>query len=162
MNLYVTANKANDILDKLNIPTGNVVEVKINRRAKRRWGCCRWNYADDTYVIEVNERLCDGEHDDALTCTLLHEFIHTAPGCMNHGKEWKHYADIVSRETPYNISRTKSNEEFGFTPETVKAKYTLQCVNCGAIIYRNRMSDFVMYPNRYTHKECGGSSWIRL
>ena len=161
MTLTVAANKATAICVKLNIPLGKIGEVKINRRAKKRWGCCK-RVGDAPFTIEVNECLCDGKHDEALLNTLLHEYIHTVKGCQNHGAEWKRWASVVSENTPYDISRTKSYEEMGFKPDTVKAKYRLKCVNCGKIINRNRMSDFVRHPNRYTHKECGGSGWIRL
>ena len=161
MTLTVAANKATAICRKLNIPTGKIVGVTVNHRARKRWGLCK-RYVDGTFGIEVAECLTDGEHDYALVNTLIHEMIHTAPKCQNHGEKWSEYADRVSKATEYKIKRSSSYEEMGFAPDAIKAKYRFKCAKCGAIVNRNRMSDFVRNPYNYMHKECGGGKWIRM
>lgn len=99
-------------LDKLGIPYGNILEVTINTRAKSRWGQCR--HCAEGHKINISARLLDDSTDiRGLENTILHELLHTAPGCNNHGAVWKAYAEKVNAAYGYNIKRASTAYEKG-------------------------------------------------
>ena len=141
-------------LRELGIPLSrNIVpQVRINTRAKRRLGCCY--YQDGVYAVEVSAALL--EQPERLRQTLVHELLHTCPGCRNHGKRWKSHAAQVNEAFGYSIERTVQLEDDESGPlrkETVK--YVLDCQSCGIRISRTRMSKAVKSPWQYRCK-CGG------
>ena len=70
-------------LKDLDIPVSNKIDPapRINTRAKRRLGCCIYN--EKGFLIEVSARVL--EDPALLRQTLIHELLHTCPGCRNHG-----------------------------------------------------------------------------
>ena len=91
--------KIYDEMYNAGIEIGDIEEIKINSRAKSRWGRCSYNRLTDSYTIEISDRLvADNVDDMALANTLAHEMLHTVKGCMNHGAEWKAYADVMNTE----------------------------------------------------------------
>ena len=151
-NLNKLFEQAMSIVEGCGIETGNIVEVTINTRAKKRWGQCR--RTGDRYYINISSRILQDEVNTHATMeTIIHEILHTCDGCMNHGKEWKRLANIIARETGFNITTTSSAEKFGLE-EVVKVKdnYVFVCEKCGQIIRRDRMSKFV---KNYQHYRCG-------
>lgn len=125
--------------------------VKVNTRAKRRLGCCY--YQSGRYWIEVSESLLD--NDGLLRQTLIHELLHTCPGCRNHGERWKSYARVVKEKLGYEIERTVKTESASGPLRHEEVKYILECQSCGAQIKRMRMSKAVKSPWRY-RCHCGG------
>lgn len=58
----------------------------------------------DHYILSVS-RMLEVIGDDAdinaeLVDTLVHEIIHTQPGCFNHGTKFHKYADILNAAFP--------------------------------------------------------------
>lgn len=126
-------------------------QVQVNTRAKRRLGCCF--YQGGRYWIEVSDRvLGDGA---LLRQTLVHELLHTCPGCRDHGKRWKAYAGLVSEKLGFKIERTVSTGAQEGPLRHEEVKYILECQSCGARIERMRMSKAVKAPWRYRCR-CGG------
>ncbi len=129
-------------------------KVKINTRAKSRFGMCiREN---GVYTIELSAMLLTApEH--SCRQTLAHELIHTCEGCNNHGPLFRAYADRMNKAYGYAIRRTNTAEEMGVekagTEKTVH--YILQCESCQAQIKRSRYSSVVAHPSRY-RCVCGG------
>ena len=76
--------------------------------------------------------------DDALMNTLIHEYLHTCPKCMNHGKIWQKYARKINEKYHYNIKRTTSSAEKGIKEETEKPKYIVTCPHCGKVHDRDK------------------------
>lgn len=143
-------------LDNIGIPYGNIKEIVPNKRAKTRWGQCKKSY-DGTYSINISTRLLDDNTPyKSLKDTIIHEMIHTCPKCMNHGLEWKQYADKVNYYYKYNIKRTNTSEEKGVSPIIDGSKYLFKCKNCGTIIARMRESHFTRHPELYLCGVCGG------
>lgn len=141
-------------LAALKIPVSNKIapEVRVNSRAKRRLGCC---YAQDGgYVIEVSAGLL--EDRERLRQTLVHELLHTCPGCRNHGERWKSYARRVNEAWGMEIRRLAPAEGPTEPLRREKVKYILQCTRCGREFPRSRMSKAVKYPGRY-RCPCGGA-----
>ena len=84
---------------------------------------------------------------------ILHELIHTLPGCFNHGEHFKAVARTLNMKYGYNISRVASSSSVAcLAPQ--EHKYEIQCPVCGKIFYRDRMSDFVKNPQNYRHHNC--------
>ena len=65
------------------------------------------------------------------TC-MLHELIHTIPGCNNHGKNFKRIGYLVSRKYPqYDVCTSVNAEEFGVETKERPARYIIKCTKCG-------------------------------
>lgn len=122
---------AKSIMDSLNIPYVDC-GVKVSYRLKRTWGNCHLDGYSHKYDITISHRLLNDEvDDDALMNTLIHEYLHTCPKCMNHGKIWQKYARKINEKYHYNIKRTTSSAEKGIKEETEKPKYIVTCPHCG-------------------------------
>ena len=148
----------------LRIPLGTIAdEVKINPRAKRRFGCCRSErnfHGRSSFTIELSAKVLACQ-EDKIREILAHEILHTCPGCQNHGKKWKIYAGRMNQTYGYAITTTTSEQAMGL-PETAgarqaeTAKYFLQCQGCGAILARRRACPLTRDPSRYRCAKCGG------
>lgn len=125
--------------------------VRVNTRAKRRLGCCILRQGE--YTIEVAARLLGDP--GLLRLTLLHELLHTCPGCRDHGETWKRYAQYVNQQMGANIQRTVRLEEEYVPLRQEEFKYVLRCEACGKEIRRKRMCKVVKAPWRYRCL-CGG------
>ncbi len=147
-------------LDSLGIRYGQVHKWEINTRAKKRWGQCR-KVAEGVFEISISRMLLDDAiTDQAVKDTILHELLHTVPGCIQHQGRWNELSDYVNRRLPaYNIQRTTSCAEKGIaeTDTAQTARYILQCSKCRVRIYRQRTSALVENPGRYRCAACGGS-----
>ena len=156
--IYEYASVCMELLDDLGIEYGRVIRFDINTRAKKRWGQCKIEKYG--YSININADLLDEENDsDGLTETIIHELLHTIPGCMNHGKKWKSMAEKVNQAYGLNIARCSSAEDKGVTKRDinkVEYKYILQCDSCGNTYGRIRMSNAVKFPKAYRCGCCGG------
>ncbi len=147
------------ILDQLNIPYGKVRKWEINIRAKSRWGLCK-QVGKGIFEISISARLLENPAaEQALKDTIVHELLHTVPGCFDHGTKWKRYAELVNRTYPqYTIKRTASPEEKGLQMEPPKrtTRYVLQCTKCGTQFPRERLSEAVKHPENYRCGSCSG------
>ncbi len=146
-------------LNSLGIPYGKVRRWEINTRAKSRWGLCKCLKGGE-FVISIAQILLEDSVDEqALKDTIVHELLHTVPGCLDHKGKWKLYAELVNRKLPqYSIKRTASREEKGITvkrPEPVY-RYVIQCSSCGAEFPRERESNLVKHPEKYRCGKCHG------
>lgn len=146
-------------LDAIGVKYGNVVEWKVNTRAKKRWGQCRYRISTNDYSINIsNELLADNVSDRAVKDTIFHELIHTVDGCMNHGIKWQNIADLVNDCYGYNIKRCTSENEKGvkLTRTEKIYKYQFVCLGCGQTIKRQKMSEFVKNYHNYRCGKCNG------
>lgn len=137
-----------NLLDNIGIEYGEIISVTVNTRAKKRWGqCCMESYR--TFSINISSRLLDDSVDiKRLEDTMLHELLHSVPGCMNHGAKWKMYAEKVNRAYGYNIKRGASCEEQGVTPPTPSEyKYNVTCDHCGTTWNMSRKRDWFSRPH---------------
>jgi len=67
-------------LDAIGIEYGNIIEVKVNTRAKKRWGQCR--AVPGGYSINISVVLLDERNDEqGLKETIIHELLHSCKGC---------------------------------------------------------------------------------
>lgn len=136
---------------ELRIPVSDKLyyEVKINGRAKARYGMC--SLKNGEYIIEVSDKLLDAPE---IFCrsTLAHEILHTCRGCMNHQKKWKSYAALMNSALGYEISVKAAPME---QPQEPVLKYAVKCAECGKIYGRRRRSKLISEPEKY-RCVCGG------
>jgi len=142
----------------LQIHTGKVRNWSVNTRAKARWGLCT-KVAPGLFDIQIAASLLQDEvEDQAAKDTIVHELLHTIPGCFKHTGKWKQYAETVNYLLPqYSIKARSSYEEKGLedTRPKPRYRYTLKCLQCGTEIKRQKKSAAVEHPERYRCK-CGG------
>lgn len=125
--------------------------VRVNRRARTRFGCCVQK--NGRYYIEIAAQMLDT--DEASICQVLaHEVLHTCRGCANHGQRWKGYAARMNGLYGYEITRTDSFEKLGLE-DTRPVKFMVVCQSCGRRMPRMKRSPLVDHPERYRCR-CGG------
>jgi len=150
---------AKSIMDSLNIPYVDC-DIKVSYRMTRTWGYCHLDGYTHKYDITISHRLLKDEvDDDALMNTLIHEYLHTCPKCMNHGKLWKHYAEMINSKYHYHIKTRTSSAEKGIVDER-KPKYVIECPHCHKQSYYYRKSSVVtaaLNNRRLTCGTCGYS-----
>ena len=128
-------------------------QVRLNRRAKTRFGCCVRQ--SGAYIIELSARLAGEGSEDAVLQVLAHEVLHTCYGCSNHGKRWKGYAAKMNAAYGYHISRTDKFEDLGLEDDR-PVRYWVVCARCARRIPRMKRSPLVDHPERYRCR-CGGT-----
>ena len=154
--LSMLVKKCTNLLDEANIPYVQNIQWKVNTRAVRRWGLCQKDRYTGKYTIQIAERLLnDSVEDKATETTILHEMIHSAPGCLNHGNTWQNYANKVNSHFGYNIKRCTSYEEKQI--EKPKAKYFAKCTGCGRVVGKYKMCSIVKYPEHWRCGVCNSS-----
>lgn len=148
----------NELLD-IGIHPGYIAKLVVNTRAKNRWGLCKM-LPNGTYQISISSALLDERCDvSGLKNTILHELLHTCPGCMSHGPEWKRLANKVNAAYGYNIKRCNDSEEKGVSKDMEAekantAKYLLACPKCGRLYPRYRMSQLIQHPEEGMCSNC--------
>lgn len=138
-----------------------IVKVEVNGRLRTVLGRCNYNYRTGNYSIEINSCLLTDEAEtQAAKETIIHELIHTCPGCMNHGYEWKRRGDRVSRMLGYDVCRLQNIDtlnKWGVEVKEESWKYALVCNDCGNQYKRKRWSDALANPSRFRCGRCNGS-----
>ncbi len=146
-------------LKLLGISHGKIRNVTVNTRAKCHWGECR-KVSANIFDISISALLLDDNADiGPLKNTVMHELLHTVPGCFKHTGKWKALANLINEKLPeYNIARTMSADDAGIkhiSKEPVY-RYILQCQNCSALIKRQRKSKVITNYKNYRCSKCGG------
>ena len=136
------------------IPVSQEIDshVRINRRARTRFGCCIRK--DGRYTIELSAQLAEQGSADAILQVLVHEVLHTCYGCSNHGARWKGYAQRMNEAYGYHIRRTDNYGELGIEDDR-PVRYYVVCMKCGRRIPRMKRSPLVDHPEHY-RCTCGG------
>ena len=139
----------------IKIPVSDRVcpQVRLNRRARTRFGCCIRK--DGAYTIELSAQLAREGSENAILRVLAHEALHTCYGCSNHGKRWKSYAEKMNAAYGYRVRRTDNFEDLGIEDDR-PARYRVVCTRCGRQILRMKRSPLVDHPERYRCR-CGGT-----
>ena len=130
-----------------------ISEIKVSPTLSRAWGSTSYNPKQKKYSIKLNKAALSNEY--ALEETILHELIHTLPGCMNHGELWQSVAKCINAEHGYTISRVNSSEDLGISFVDNGYKYIIKCTECGKEIGYMRRSYAVKCPEAF-RCTCGG------
>ena len=161
-NLELLAKECMRELDTIGVEYGDIIQFKVNSRAKSRWGQCK--KTEQGYIIEIsNDLLKDDVPNHATKSTLFHELAHSVDGCMNHGHKWLQIVDLINDCYGYNITTTSRSDEGdkkGATLERkpikrMEYKYWFECNGCGQVIKRKTMSNFVTNTENYRCGRCG-------
>jgi len=159
-------------LDAIGVPYTKPRRFLTNSRAKKRQGLCTKMYVNGEYEyeIQVASYLLDEEIPiEHLENTLLHELIHTCPYCMNHGKNFKKYANMINKAYGYNISIYTSKEEQSTREQYMEKKsiscdsqykFSVICDTCHKEVSRymkecKTVQRIRIHPERYYCKICG-------
>ncbi len=143
--LIITMSNAKSFWATVSKPAPNTIKVKVSR---------------------VFEQIPDDElFDRRLMGCMIHELVHTIPGCMNHQAPFKAQAAKINKIYPqYQVQRTTSMTEYGI-PKREKApyKYAVICTKCGCTSSYRRLPQIWTYVNKgfspYTCSRCGCSSF---
>lgn len=143
----------------LGIPVSAKIDphVRINTRAKKRFGCCIGSVKSG-FVIELAAALLPAGEKSCMQ-TLAHEVLHTCPGCQDHGDKWKAYAARMNAAYGYAIRRTDRPENLGveLPPATAPVyRWRIVCTGCGKSFLRQKTSPLIKTPQRYRCAACGG------
>jgi len=128
-------------------------QVRLNRRAWTRFGCCVRR--GGKYTIELSARLAEQGSEEAILQVLAHEALHTCYGCSNHGARWRGYAQRMNDAYGYHIRRTDNYSGLGLEDDR-PIRYWVVCAQCGRRIPRMKRSPLVDHPERY-RCTCGGA-----
>ena len=144
---------------------GTILSVSVNARFTARYGSCKRVYEDGRtkgFAIEIAAFVLeDAIPKNAVLETIIHEILHSVPGCFNHGEKWKEMAARVMAWYPsLVIARTTKREHFGLQEEneltkTMPERYLLRCTSCGKEFPRKTKSKIIRAPWRY-RCPCGG------
>lgn len=158
------------------------IDISISKRNNKRYGCCKPEEPDKStkyyiyikrkkfvkyarykkYHIEISPWVMELD-EKIIKNTIIHELIHCLPGCDNHGKQFKMYANLINNTLKYNISRLgnkaedyeKSNKQF---MEQNVYNYKIECQKCGQTFYRKRLNKG--FEKKYLCGKCKGKFTI--
>ena len=125
-------------------------------RCTRSLGRCRRQQMRDGrigYTITIS-RYMETLKLQEIKDVMMHELIHTIPGCFNHSAQFKLFADMVNRKSQ-GIYTVKTSYKGGEFQKNTPYKYVAECKNCGHRIYRARKSKLILRPELY-RCSCGG------
>lgn len=124
------------------------VKVRIGK-SRTTWGFVK-RVNKDAYELTISncveDILDEQKAKNKLLSTVVHELIHTIPGCMNHGKLFKEYAARVNSKYPFlSIQRCTSMASYGVQKPVKKYSYIAKCSIC------NREWKYVRKPRIYNY-----------
>lgn len=118
----------------------------------------------DLYTIYLSRHAM--QDDNQIKNTLAHELIHTLPSCMNHGKRFHYYGNLLEKKLGISIASKASKQESEKSgiqqAYQDKAKYKVVCSDCGYTIYRQKKSALISSPHKYRCGKCRGKLKIYL
>jgi len=139
----------------VNIPVSRDIrpQVRLNRRARTRFGCCVRRGGG--YTIELSDQLARQGGEEVVLRVLAHEVLHTCYGCSNHGARWRGYAQRMNEAYGYQIRRTDNYSQLGIQDDR-PVRYWVVCRQCARRIPRMKRSPLVDHPEHY-RCPCGGT-----
>lgn len=145
------------------IPISNhIMRCSVNTRLRKVMGRCirKTNMLGVCYEIEIAGCiLADNVDEMEIRDTIMHELIHTCPGCFDHGSVFHHYAKIVNRKYGYHVDTYADREQLEAAGVVIKEseyKYILRCSKCGHEWKYKRIGKILENPWAY-NCGCGGS-----
>lgn len=149
----------------LKMPERDQLEIAVNTRAHSFYGITRRIKGQPgCFKIEINKDLLDDRNPNApLVETIIHELLHTVPGCFNHGEKWQGIVDIINQHTGLHISRTSTIEDKGlvvFNPPNRAPLYLVTCPTCGCSIEYRRAAKVVLHPENFVCGHCYKSGLV--
>lgn len=129
------------------------VIIIVNPRLKTTLARCYTH--KNPVIIDFHEGYLKEASIRQLIETMLHEMIHAA-GVNNHGQAFKHWANKITNNTRYNITRTGTNP----AAQRMERKYLFKCRDCRNEFTRAKKTKVVRSimnnEMRYRCARCGG------
>jgi len=131
--------------------TKNHYEVDFSTRRVKNFGTCQ-KIGIEQFKIILNKHYVELASPENVHNTIMHEVIHSVPGCMNHKAPWQAVASKVNRN--YNFTKL---ERLGHDDNYYKTyitnhrrgcldyKYEVVCDYCEASWKYKKMSKVVQY-----------------
>lgn len=130
-----------------------VEKIGISPRATSRHGVCK--YHNGKCTIEISKKMFNFEDDEMIT-TLIHEILHTFKDTKGHNYKWKWYANKITNNTKYTITRTRNIN--GDERAEIKYNWKITCLGCGCVWKQQKMTQRVLKgfeEKRRYHRQCG-------
>lgn len=136
------------ICEDLQIPfSDKISSIRVNNRIRAKWGYCRRirnPQGEDSFEISISGRLLQNDvKPKKQMSVILHEILHTCPGCFNHGKEWNAYRKQIKKEKHIKIYVTASSKDMKVEPH-----YYIKCRKCKTKLW------YIMRPTHYQNLRC--------
>lgn len=111
----------------------------------------------DGFVIRITDSLIkDKVSEMCIKNVIMHEILHTVPGCFNHGKLWKAMADVVNNSSyGYRVKRLAELEDLDKAVIKNRYKYVLKCKRCKKKIGFTKKNKIIKHFKDY-RCQCGG------
>lgn len=139
------------VIDNIKFTSANGYWAKIDKRNKKpnHYNLIIGNLLNLIPDITLRQK--------RLNETILHEMIHTLPGCFNHGSTFKKYCVCLNKKYGYSLQRTTGVSEYGIEVEHVKRKpkYLITCPHCGKQYHYTRKPVYDIHT--YSCGRCGFS-----
>ena len=101
-------------LKRIGIEPGPVRDLVLGGLPDNAFGYCRYYGKEKVYDIHLSYGLDDERISDTVVKSfIIHEILHTLPGCMNHDDPdgWDDAADyVMERYAQYNL-RARTRQE---------------------------------------------------
>lgn len=150
-------NECYEQLKAINIPVGKVGKVVLVHKFSI-WGRCV-NLIDE-YKIEIDSLLVEPKYERGLRTVILHELLHTCPGCISHTPKWKQFAKKVTDTYGYTIQVSDDYYQLGISTKDyikyLKPKYAFKCMDCGMVVVKSRACHMTKHYILYKCSRCGG------
>lgn len=131
------------------------VAVINRRKGTKRIGCCS-KIGPNTYEIQLTEKYLRACSSDEVHNTIMHEVIHSAPNCMNHGTAWQNLAYRVNQRYEFTTIKRLSNDSTALQIARSQARYFLWCPKCS-----NRKWSWIRKPSRWNYYISGKCTCLK-
>lgn len=137
------------------------VSYQISTRLTRALGKCSWRGSNITITLS------DILPREVARNTLMHEMLHAIAGPREgHTGLWLRYANLVSRNPKYNITRLANINDNHELKQAIEKKTlqrggaTVQCTTCGRQSHVTSRHGILKNVHRYSCK-CGGKLLVK-
>lgn len=161
-NLQSFYNDALALCNESNIPYGTILSVETSTRMSRSLGITYRKASG--FIIRISMVILqDDIPNDTILSVLIHEILHTIPGCFNHGHLWKEYAAIINHAYPNLIITQYADPKKLSIPtpkkrkraSTQKKTFRFICKRCKKELIFYKKNKFVKHHKDY-RCTCGG------
>ena len=111
-----------------------IVNVKYSK-ARSYWAQVR-RRGEDMYELIISNVFESIPSEDVarnrFTSSMIHEMIHTIPGCWDHRSKFQRLCRLVNYKYPqYNLQTSTSVEDVGLVEPLKTPRYLVTCKHCG-------------------------------
>lgn len=151
----------NILLDTIpNFKVPNISRIKLTNASSYWANIGRDRDIPDSFAMHISrtfEKIPNPDRAEIrFHSCMIHEMIHTIPGCNNHGKKFKKMCSLVNKKYPkYQIQTLTSSSEYGVDEESKTPKYICHCKDCNMKYFYFRKPNYDI--SRYICK-CGKSN----